>query len=172
MRTTNRASVSPHKVHCRTNRQHLLTTPDTWFQTQNEDLQSWIKMQNSLINWALLVFSREGQGFNYFPEGEKVKWPSSEGTPENIWKGQVRTCRKSEQNKRHAWESQTDSGTGLAGQGLQGTYKIQNARFETQSVLVKCSHIVCGGNWSSDAHVDTWICFYVYVCDIFVCTWE
>lgn len=43
-------------------------------------------MQNSLINLALLVCTREGQGFNYFPEGEKVKWPNNGGTPKNLRK--------------------------------------------------------------------------------------
>lgn len=53
-------------------------------------------MQNSPINWAVLVFNREGQVFDYFPEAEKVKWPSNGYTPETVCKVQVRTFRKPE----------------------------------------------------------------------------
>lgn len=41
-------------------------------------------MQNSQINWDLLVINRVAQDINHFPEGKKVKWPNNEGTPENV----------------------------------------------------------------------------------------
>lgn len=53
-------------------------------------------MQDSPINWAVLVVNGEGQGFDSFPEAEKVKWPSNRDTPEKVQKVQVRTFRKPE----------------------------------------------------------------------------
>lgn len=64
------------------------------FVTENKD--PWSQTQKRQVSWAHIVFNRGGQGFDYFPEAEKIKWQRNSDTTEKGQEGQVGTSRRAE----------------------------------------------------------------------------
>lgn len=69
-------------------------TPGKRFVTEKKD--PWPQMQKRQVSWGHIVFNGEGQGFDYFPEAEKIKWQSNSDTIEKGQEGQVGTSRRAE----------------------------------------------------------------------------